>query len=308
MKPSYPRLRASSSGMNGATTSDALVLCFYMKHAHQHLARPVLRSLELLRERIQPHRLAWDVAPDGQMHEMDDARWGHIREEMLGPNKAAVLRLEDSRLDAGGFFVDYRGLPLPLPWAFRARDTSVLYLRLPTEYLEERGPAHVRALALDIAEELPFNSGYADLCLCGMDTVPGPDQNLMELVKHRYPGMHLAGGGADLRVDTLIDGVHWMNFLGPPVLGRLGGISTLRQHLGYLDTSLHEMSADRVLLILGEWPELGDTGAGETLPKHGALARLIEPHLYHRERLHGLSQEDLRRWERRFLEVGNRPG
>ena len=53
-----------------------------------------------------------------------------------------------------------------MPWPERKHDVSVLYICLPTSYLEERGAAHVHSLALNIAEEIPFNSGYVDFTLC----------------------------------------------------------------------------------------------------------------------------------------------
>jgi hypothetical protein len=258
-----------------------------------------MRSLELLRERIRPHHFEWRVDYDGQMLRLDEPMWRDIREEVLGSERIVALILEDPRKDASGFHVDYRGLRIPSPWPGREHDASVLLLRLPTEYLEEQGPAHVRALAIDLAEELPFNSGYVDLCLCELGT--GGSKELLELVHARYPGIHVAGAGAKLSMDTWVDGVHWMNFLGQPVLGKLGGVSAVRQRLAPSGVSLQGLSGDRLLITLSEWPEVGDVEAGESLPRHRALARLLEPHLYHHQGFHELGKAEQLRWERRFL-------
>ena len=93
--------------------------------------------------------------------------------------------------------------------------------------------------------------------------------------------------------------VHWMNFLGQPVLGKLGGVSSLRERL-----SLQELSGDRVLITLGDSPEVGDVEAGQTLPLHRALARILEPYLYQRSSRfgHPTAPEHLLRWDRRFLD------
>jgi len=104
-------------------------------------------------------------------------------------------------------------------------------------------------------------------------------------------------------MNTWVEGVHWMNFLAQPVLGQLGGIRALREHLSLPGVSIEEMSGERVLVTLGEHPETGDVEAGQTLPRHRALARLLEPHLFHRTKFLGrMRPEELLRWERRFLD------
>ena len=106
-----------------------------------------------------------------------------------------------------------------------------------------------------------------------------------------------------MRMNTWVDGIHWMNFLGQPVLGQVGGAAGLRERLPFPEASVLEMSGDRVLVTLSEAPEVGYLEAGHTLPRHRALARLLEPHLYHRERFLGRTRpEDFLRWERRFLD------
>nr|WP_256445473.1 type VI immunity family protein [Pyxidicoccus parkwaysis] len=218
---------------------------------------------------------------------------------MLGPDDVSVPRFAGTPEGVGGLFVEYRGLPIPSPWPRREHDASGLYLRLPTSFLEEQGPHRVREVALAVAEALPFNSGYVDLTYCEFDPVAeGAD-----LVRMRYPGIHMGYEGPDIRMDTHVDGVHWMNFLGQPVLGQLGGITGLRERLNLPGISIQDLGSERALITLGEAPNPGDTEAGETLPLHRALARLLEPYLYRNTRPLGrMTPEDMRRWERRFLD------
>ena len=297
----YPRLRYRSE-RDGLIASDALLLCFYMQHPNERIAPAVIRALELFRERIRPLELE-GYQGGGQVNHLDDSAWRKLREETLepGPDTAALLVLEGKSHRLDDLYVDYRGLDvIPLPWPDRKDDVSVLYLRLPTEYLEEHGPDRVRALALDVAAELPFNSGYVDFALCS--DVWDFDKAI-ELIRPRYPGVHLASGSANLRMSTWVDGVHWMNFLGQPVLGKLGGVAGLREHLTLPGMSLQEMSGDRVLITLGDHPEPGDVESGQTLPLHRALARLLEPHLFHWKLPYfHLNAEQMLRWERRFLD------
>jgi hypothetical protein len=297
----YPRLRQTNQ-YGGLVASDALLMCFYMQHPNERIAPAVVRALELFLDRIRPYQIEYYVG-DGQAEPFDAAAWVKLREEVLNPEPemAAFLKLEGKSNRANDLHVDYRGLDVvPLPWPDRKDDVSVLYLRLPTEYLEEQGPEKVRTLVLDLAAELPFNSGYVDFVLCA-DT--WAFHEAIELIRPRYPGVHLASDEADLRMNTWVDGVHWMNFLGQPVLGKLGGVAGLREHLSLPGISILEMSGDRVLITLGEQPETGDVEAGQKLPLHRALARLLEPHLHHRtRRMDPMRPEDMLRWERRFLD------
>ncbi|WNG13544.1 type VI immunity family protein [Cystobacter fuscus] len=297
----YPRIRHFNEH-GGLRASDAVILCFYLRHPNERFAPAVVRALELLRERIRPYSFERYVG-EGQTEPLEESSWKRLLQETLapGPEEAVFLVLEGKTDGADDLHLDYRGLDIvPLPWPDRKHDVSVLYIRLPTEYLEERGPAHVQTLALELAAELPFNSGYVDFALC---TKPWYFSEVLPLIHPRFPGVHLASKSAVLRMDTWVDGVHWMNFLGQPVLGQLGGVAALREALSLPGITLQEMSGDRVLITLGERPETGDLQAGQTLPRHRALARLLEPYL-HRWPASDfrVATEQLRRWERRFLD------
>jgi hypothetical protein len=294
----YPRLRyPNEHGSQDA--SDALVMCFYMQHSHKRIASAVMRALSIFRERIHPHSFDWYIDHDGYTYSLDDTRWENLRKEMLGSDESACPRMVGSPEGAGSVYVDYRGLPLPLPWPGREHDVSALFLRLPTEYLEEQGASRVRALAMDMAEDLPFNSGYMGLALSRPEAV----RAAVELVRNRYPGLHLSKEGPDIHIGTQVDGVHWMNFLGQPVLGTLGGVSSLREHLSLPGVSIQELSGERAVITLGEQPDPGDLQEGRTLPLHRALARLLGPHLYSSKRPLGrMTLDEWRRWERRFLD------
>jgi len=300
----YPRLRFhDKDGCLGA--SDVLLMCFYLPHPNARIAPAVTRAVALFRERIAPYRLAWNDTGEGQAEPFDDASWERTRKDTLAPGsgRSAFMQMWDDPRGFAGLHVDYRGLELvPPAEPERKDDVCVLYLRLPTEFLEERGPERVRALALELAADLPFSSGYVDFVLCASSE---DSSEALELIRPRYPGVHLASNRAVMNVGTRVEGVHWMNFLGQPVLGMLGGVSGLRER-GVLPVgSIQEMSAERVLITLGEWPEVGDVEESQTLPLHRALAQLLEPYLYQRRPRFTFGQpvpEELLRWDRRFLD------
>jgi hypothetical protein len=66
---------------------------------------------------------------------------------------------------------------------------------------------------------------------------------------------------------------------------------------------VQELNGERVVVTLGKWPEAGDTEQSHTLPAYRELARVLEPWLYmNHPREDGFSEEDMLRWQRRFLD------
>ncbi len=295
----YPRFRCHDwSGKLCA--SDAVCMCFYIDHPHQRIASAALRAIDLLCERIRPFQFECCDPGEGQTEPLDASMWKRLREQVLGPADSGFINLlEPGEKKVSGFEVDYRGLAIPSSWPPRKNEVSLFYVCLPTEYLEERGPNHVRTLALDLAQELPFSTGYVNFAFNNTDRWA---QETTELLRTRYPGVHLDANDLYDKVHTRVNGVHWLNFLGQPVLGQLGGVAGLRERLPP-GIHLQDMGGDRVLLTLGDQPDPGDMEAGNPLPLHRSLARLLEPYLYHRSRPLGpMSMEETRRWERRFLD------
>jgi hypothetical protein len=104
-------------------------------------------------------------------------------------------------------------------------------------------------------------------------------------------------------IGTRVRGPHWLTFLGQPVLGELGGSAGLRSHLSSPDITIQEMEGERAVVTLGEGPEAGDLEQGRDLPLYRELARVLEPwHHHENDRWHDFSEEDMRRWQRRFLD------
>jgi hypothetical protein len=173
---------------------------------------------------------------------------------------------------------------------------------LPTEYLEERGPAHVRTLALDMLGSLPIASGNLGLALHYRGHTGNPPK-LGELAL-RFPGF-MNYDSVSLRLGDRVRDISWVTFLGHPALGQVGGVAGLRARLHSSGTVVDELPGNRAVITLGEWPEAGDMAEGRTLPNYRELAQILEPVLYREPWEHwaGLfeSPEELRRVEQRFL-------
>jgi hypothetical protein len=254
----------------------SLSICFYMQRSH----------------------------PAGYWEELNEASWELIRQELIDP-RGATLWLRDTPQLTTDYEFKYYGRELEASaMNGSARETCAVEFWLPTEYLESHGPARVRELALALGSGLPFNSGHAGLSFYFDRTMLDIAQPLRELC-FRYPGMDMpAVDRLTMFLGTRVKGAYWLTFLGAPVLDNLGGAANLRARLHSAGTRVDELSASKAVVTLGEWPEAGDLGQGHILPAYRELAHVLEPWLYRAPRSAwcGFSDEEVHRWERRFLD------
>ncbi|HYO55182.1 DUF3396 domain-containing protein [Archangium sp.] len=297
MSEHYPRIRIDK--IVGARRSllirESVSITFYMKRSHQEVVRDVIRALDAYSRTAGPQALCWYADPySGDWDELDDKGWAYIRRLMIEEPATSIWLRELPNATTGYGFL-YHGHLLEVCATDAA---STVSFHLPTEYLEEHGPGRVRELALELAAVLPFNSGHAGLCFDFPESVLGTLDAISDL-SFRHPGLDIPGVlFTSLSIGTTVNGVHWLNFLGQPVLQELGGAAGLRARLRSPGTTVQELNGERAVVTLGAWPEAGDTEQGHTLPAYRELARVLEPWLH----LGRFSQESLRRWERRFLD------
>ncbi|MFY0567574.1 DUF3396 domain-containing protein [Archangium lansingense] len=301
----YPRIRHyTRSGEPWLFIRESVNITFYMRCSHQEAVQAVMRALNIYLQAVGPGTLGWYVDSEGDWQELDTQGWESTQRKLLHPRGARIL-LAGSPDDLTGYEFSYYGQQPEEETLFaQAREPrcSVAFW-LPTEYLEEHGPGRVRELVLKLASELPFNSGHAGLAFLFPEGVLGTIESLREECL-RYPGLDVPGfSTASMFIGTRIKGVHWLNLLGQPVLGELGGTEGLRSRLHSPGTTVQEIDGQRAVVTLGQWPEAGDVREGHLLPAYRELARILEPWLYE-ERFDwgGFSREDMRRWKRRFLD------
>lgn len=254
------------------------------------------RGWELIRNTLSPkeRRFADDYTPD----------------EAFFPLKDGADPYFSIYADGSDYSFGYHSR---IPWREPPHDSvSVLRVTLPTEYLEERGAGFVRELALDLSSRLPFASGHAGLALTTWGSVASQLPRLRPVI-FCYPGFDLRAANIHDNMGTRVDGIHWLNFLGQPVLGELGGAEGLRARLQSPTTTVQELDSTRAVVTLSPSPAAGDLLQGQTLPAYRELARVLEPCLEPFPwRLDHFTdptiEEDLRRWWRRFLDQPPRDG
>jgi hypothetical protein len=275
-----------------------------MCRPHEEIAPSVIRALEIYLEAVGPQALSQYGGYEDETQTLDAAGWEWVRREMSGP-QVGFADLRDHATEERYRF-EYVGQDLwPEPDILRKGYVNCAIFWLPTEYLEAHGPARVRELAVALASVLPFDSGHAGLSF-NSDFVFAETKEAIKGYCFRYPGIDIPQvGGVDILLGTRIDGVHWLNFLGPVALKLLGGVEALRARLSSPGTTVQELGEDRALVTLGEWPDAGDLQEGRDLPAYRELAHVLEPCLFELTGEYGYGEfttEDLRRWGRRFLD------
>jgi hypothetical protein len=284
---------------------DGVILSFFMRRSHEEIAPAVWRALQAYLRAIPPQSLGWYGSDDGDTLPLDDKGWEHIRKTILERPGGVewLVDLHEDCSELGGYHFEYDGRKLDAPLFSRDEGaTSGVAFSFPTEYLLEHGPAHLRALALKIARELPFSFGYASLAFVSPDGLwYAAHQELLGLLA-RYMGLDLYHlGDTSLIIGTGARGAYWLTFLGQPLLGQLGGIESLRQSLPFPEVSFQPLEGERLLLTLGEWPDAIDTSLEPSLPQYQVLARLLEP--YFPQETMGwtaVAEQNMHHWLRRL--------
>jgi hypothetical protein len=334
----YPRLRLR--GIPGGSfhprrqllAREVFRIVFYLPHDHPDIASGVSQALARYIQAVgegpksihdvsvshdeggllTPER--WDLV----RHLLQDTRrWSYPEDyEPWEQREIEKRRFERGLLFTGGFGIrngyefEYRAR---IPWRPAAENSSasVLIATLPLDYIEEHGPGRMSQLVLDMASPLSFSTGHAGLALRLYGALPSTAAAFRtELL--RYPGIDLREAwGFPERVGSHVDGVHWLNFLGPPVLSRIEGSTDLRSRLNANGVAVVRFDAERAMIALGEHPETGSFMMEKSFSAYHQFARLLEPLL---EPLpsgrHGaprptslfLTENEVYRWWRRFLD------
>ncbi|WP_375759983.1 type VI immunity family protein [Corallococcus exercitus] len=302
-----------------------LRIVFYLPHDHGVVAPVVRRLLDIYLAFIAASGGALTTGEDPDISEapfpLTPATWEEVHQELkkarFGPMEDrdqdsiwfriltkrgfdTLVHLTGGESDPSGYEFSFRSR---LPWREPSGEYSVLSVKVPMQFLEDQGPEKAFELARALAEPLPFSTGHAGLSL---SFTRGRSRLLPLLKDHlvRHPGWDVPREST-WGMEEGIDGIHWMTFLGAPLLDTLGGPEAIRARLQHPETTVQELTGSRALIRLGPAPLAGDTKLGETLPAYRELARFLEPWLQPSPpftSFEGYTPEEMRQWWRRFLE------
>ncbi|QAT86937.1 hypothetical protein EJ065_5403 [Corallococcus coralloides] len=281
---------------------DGVSIAFYLRHSHQDVTQRVEHTLQVFQHAIAPASLDWYCDYEGDFHELDE-EGQEVLEQEFHASRFAHVHLADHVNGVGDYKFIYEGQWRENPGSpDAARLSSTVTFWLPTEFLESHGPDAVRELALKLSADLPFASGHAGLAFNAELGLLEVDE-WIQRERLRHPGMDVPDESASLHLGNHVRGVHWMNFLGLPVLTELGGVEALRERLRSPGTTVQSLSDGRAVVTLGIEPDAGDVTQSPVLPAYRELARVLEPWMYFQgDSRPWRDTEEQRRWERRVLD------
>jgi hypothetical protein len=305
VRENIPVIRVRNDHYDEVVVRDGIVLCFFMRRSYREIAPAVWRALQAYIRAIPPRSLGWYASDEGDMLPLDDKGWEHIRWTILERpwGIACHVSLSEGAGGEGRYYFDYDGRKLDDPsFSHDEGATSAVTFSFPTEYLLEKDPTQLRALALELGRELPFSFGYASLALVSAPGLWDSVRTKLLGLLDRYLGLDLYHSIDTSRViGTGARGAYWLTFLGQPLLGQLGGLEGLNTLLTFPEVTFQPMEGGRLLLSLSEWPDPIDMETGTVPPQYRTLARLLEPYFCEEGGAWPpMTREFMHRWFRRL--------
>ncbi|ATB36890.1 hypothetical protein CYFUS_002305 [Cystobacter fuscus] len=324
MSSAYPRIRRHEQGPAGdvLVRREVIQLVLYLPLNHHALALPIQRALDMYLDAVGTgpeifseyslgyesavlHEDSWSnirqiLSTSDEEYFLDDEEDEQLRlmQQKNQCDRMVELSSEERGVTGFGFFYWAR-----LSWRVPPKNQmSLVSFSWPTEYLEACGPGRMREEMMALAALLPYASGHAGLAFSSPN-LWGPSMKDIHEDALRYPGLDVTHGQREM--GTRVDGVHWLNFLGPEVSSHVGGAEVLRSRLHSPSSTVQSLVDGRVLVSLGLGPEAGDLRRGDTLPAYRELARVLEPWLFsfpEHMSWRDCPLDAAHRWWRRFLD------
>jgi|GEM_PF-460405 len=162
---------------------------------------------------------------------------------------------------------------------------SFIRMALPVSWmLEQPSERNIGWLTTRMVELMqPF------WCIAGWGIMPaveerniGPDgkgQQYLYPYVQRFPGLNALGSLALLgqTFNNAMPSVNWINYVSDPLLERLGGRDKVKEQIKASKYLAAGDVGNCLGIRAGDFPELGDTERGITLPAFGEVARLLKP-------------------------------
>ena len=300
-----PIRKVSTDGALGLR--DGIVFVLFMRNPHVELCDSIAQMYEGFEKLVGAEQLQW-VHDRGESYRPYTVRRRARIRELLSPVTAEALQEERFTIkggcgesDAGGFLFGYRGRSLTGKLA--SVNASSVEMWFPTEFGESLGWDRFAAALLELANKVPFSSGYCSLGFNREDWAVVGTEEFVAAQATRHPGMDIhQTTNTALRIGDDVRGAYWLTLLSAPGLARLGlSVESLREQLG---SGIEVTSMQNgVAIQAGAAPDPGDRNRKESLPLIRKVAALIEPiqHIQTVGIFGFLEVEDFANWQRRHL-------
>jgi len=292
---------------------EGVIVAFFLPTPMDKVAEPILDVFEEYLKMIPSDVLRWASigASSEEWKPINKTTFQRCRAQ-LKPEAVAKRRLTAFELADGDMAGDaprYGIIVIGHPYEPRFPNKKTLVqMYFPIDVVSEQEVEHFVENVCKLAVSLPYISGYASpaLLCAGFNSFSVGKE--IRAITRIHPGYDVQDNPVGRRtINSKVRGARWLNFIGPEIADRLGGVKALRKALRSPIT-IDEEIGHGVMIRAGKQPELGNMTRRIGTPLLRAIASVLEPVTAFRESalyrtdFADQNEELLEQWERRFLD------
>lgn len=289
---------------------DGITVAFFLPTPMHEIVGPLLAAFEEYLKMVPEDALRWESvgASSEEWKPINKTTLQRCRAQLkleaVRKRKLTSFELADGDVggDAPGYGILVIGNPIDPD---TPDELSLMQMYLPIEVIEQEQVElfveHIRT----IAALLPYKLGYTSPALqwaeLGMDKAIAQSRAIVA----RHPGYDIQLNETGRTwLGLRARGARWLNFLGPEIVDKLGGIEALKKTLK--EPIVVEPIGHGIMIRAGEKPEIGDVPRKVGTPLLRSVAKVLEPVTAFEEivllgSFANWDKDFLEQWEHRFL-------
>ena len=293
-----------SSG--GYEVRQVIRFVLFVRRTNTQLAPAAVEALNEIIDLFPPPAITSFAGGTGDWFDYDAAGLKkQVAKRLIGKDKAinGAANLSGVQANVPDFAADYAGYAIDLET--HKNRAAYLVLTVGASIID----ADIRSAALELfrrlAGSLGCSAGYVDVALQGK-------KPRLQALARRFRGVDIASISA-IAADLAdnMPGVHWINFMGSPLVKKLGGRAKIEAALSE-NARVDMLEGGGLVVSLGSEPQLGDVNQRVNLTDWESLAKLAHENsaLHIPKKVNYFDPEDglssmeaQERWHLRFVEA-----
>ena len=263
---------------------DGWVAAFYLAPPHARYKTEMRRCIEAYLRFADSPDLRWAVDEDGDNVELSDAQIAETLDTLTAPGiDSAGFHLRDVASGVSGYRIRYVGIEDTHPTFERFPDsTNVLFMSYPSERIAASGVDALVAFHDELVSSLPISSGYVAPAF--VSTSGGGEMAAFEKIRalsRRYRCLDIPYMSIErYEIGRRAKGAYWLNYLGPELVEKLGGLEALRADLADPRIRLRSLARGICAVQVDAGPLAGDVNRQEDVSAYRRLAQVLKPVRY----------------------------
>lgn len=275
------RLNADGGGI---AVRDGIVFVLFMSGSHGAVADRVGKLYDRWLAWVGADTMAFIWAGGTTYKPATPRRRHRVRKLMTDaaaaqrPRERLSIKGGCAEEEPGGHFFEYWGSAPAAEGDESPAAASTVEIWFPTEFVDTTGRADFLRRLLELAAEVPFDSGYCSLAFNFDDWAMLPAAKYITGPAFRHPGMdvHCTWSTALEIGPQKVRGAYWLTLVGPLALGGVTASADALRAMLPPAVVVHELGRG-VAIEAGNELRPGDMNRGDHLPLTRAVAAVLEP-------------------------------